>query len=87
MSSDKKKTKTPKQKSFAEALITEAFTPGVRPQSFDAVNIVLGALLVCLLAAIVLDYKNTHLYGLAFLTLGLGFLMNKYVFMPSIRMT
>lgn len=65
-------------RSFAEVLVTEAFTPGVRPQSFDCVNISLGALLFALLCAIIANPSNYHLYLLGLIALGLGGLMVRY---------
>jgi len=73
--------------SLAETIVMEAFTPGVRPISFQILNVVLGALMVCLGVAIFADPKNIHLYVLGSLSLILILLVNYYsqVFLESSR--
>lgn len=68
----------PASASFAEALITDALNPGVRPQSFQALNYVFGALLVTSVIAAYLNSGSIHIFVLIGLTSGLAFLINRY---------
>jgi hypothetical protein len=73
-------TSAPKKvddRSFAEILVTDAFSPGVRPQSFDAVNYALVGLLLVGLVSIYLLNGSIHLTVLLILGAGLGIVMNK----------
>lgn len=63
-------------KSFAEALFTDAFNPGVHHQSLDATNYVLLALFVCSLLALVAWNYSIHFVVIISLGLGLAVLMN-----------
>ena len=65
--------------SFAEAIVSDAFNPGVRPQSFQALNYVFVALLTTAVIAAYLNNGSIHIYILLGLTTTLAFLINKYV--------
>lgn len=64
------------RKSFVEVLVHDAFNPGVRKQSFDMINFVVIALVLCSIVAVFMQVASYYLVGLIVIACGLVLVVN-----------